>query len=248
MGFLDVLFGGDKSGPKAVDKLMLRVKERYAQPEYRREAMDKLLAMGTRESYSAVLKRFTVVVQSPHWDEEEKRWLADELGTRGDLAKEAVRDFLAVEDHVAFAARTLRKLSPSSEVWLKDLVAALQKRPPEDHRTTVGKAELINQLKDAGDRSVVVAVLPYVNDHADEVQLAAWECCEHHVGDDAEALAAVAEKVREAVADDSRSARVLRHVAGVMSRLKIPVDATKPLPGAVAEDFAVKDGLLVSTR
>jgi hypothetical protein len=248
MGFLDALFGGDKSGPKAVDKLMLRVKERYAQPEYRREAMDKLLAMGTRESYAAVLKRFTVVVQSPHWDEEEKRWLADELGTRGDLAREAVRDFLAVEDHVAFAARTLRKLSPSSEMWLKDLVAALQKRPPEDHRTTVGKAELINQLKDAGDRSVVLAVLPYVNDHADEVQLAAWACCEHHVGDDAEALAAVAEKAREVVTDDSRSARVLRHVAGVMSRLKIPVDPTKPLPGAVAEDFAVKDGLLVPTR
>jgi hypothetical protein len=248
MGFLDSLFGGDKSGPKAVDKLMLRVKERYAQPEYRREAMDKLLSMGTRESYGAVLKRFTVVVQSPHWDEEEKRWLADELATRGELAKDAVRDFLAVEDHVAFAARTLRKLSPSTEAWLKDLVDALQKRPPEDHRTTVGKAELINQLKDGGDRSVVVAVLPYVNDHADEVQLAAWECCEHHVGDDADALAAVAAKARDIVVDDARSARVLRHVAGVMSRLKITVDPTKALPGAVAEDFVVKDGLLVSSR
>jgi hypothetical protein len=248
MGFLDALFGGDKSGTKAVDKLMLRVKERYAQPEYRREAMDKLLAMGTRESYGAVLKRFTVVVQSPHWDEEEKRWLADELATRGDLAKDAVREFLSVEDHVAFASRTLRKLSPSTEAWLTDLVAALQKRPPDDHRTSVGKAELINQLKDGGDGNVVAAVLPYVNDHADEVQLAAWECCEHHTGTDADALVAVAEKAREIVVDDTRSARVLRHVAGVMARLKIAVDPHKPLPGAVAEDFAVKDGLLVSTR
>jgi hypothetical protein len=139
----------------------------------------------------------------------------------------------------------LRKLSPSTEAWLKDLVDALQKRPPEDHRTTAGKAELINQLKDGGDRSVVVTVLPYVNDHADEVQLAAWECCEHHIGADADAVAA---KARDIVVDDARSARVLRHVAGVMSRLKIAVDPTKALPGAVAEDFVVKDGLLVSSR
>lgn len=248
MGFLDALFGGDKSGPKAVDKLMLRVKERYAQPEYRREAMDKLLAMGTAEAYAAVMKRFTVVVQSPHWDEEEKRWLCDELGTRGDLAKDVVREFLATEDHVAFASKTLRKLSPSTEAWLKDLVVALQKRPPEDHRTVLGKTEVINQLKDGGDASIVDAVLPYVGDHADDVQLAAWECLEHHVPAEGEARAALADKARDIVTDDGRSARVLRHVAGVMSRLQIPVDPSKPLPGAVTEDFKVQDGLLVSSR
>jgi hypothetical protein len=248
MGFLDALFGGDKSGQKAVDKLMLRLKERYAQPEYRREAMDKLLAMGSPEAYAAVLKRFTVVVQSPHWDEEEKRWLCDELGTRGEPAREAVRAFLAVEDHVAFAAKTLRKLSPSSEVWLADLVAALQKRPPEDHRTTQGKAELINQLKDNGDHTIVLPVLPYVDDHADEVQLAAWDCLEHHAPESGDGRDALAQRAREVVVDDGRSARVLRHVAGVMSRLKLAIDPTKPLPSAVAEDFKVQDGLLVSAR
>lgn len=248
MGFLDALFGGDKAGPKAVDKLMLRVKERYAQPEYRREAMDKLLAMGTAESYAAVMKRFTVVVQSPHWDEEEKRWLCDELGTRGDLARDVVRSFLAAEDHVAFASKTLRKLSPSTDAWLKDLVVALQRRPPEDHRTVQGKTEVINQLKDGGDATIVDAVLPYVEDHADDVQIAAWECLEHHIPADGAARDALAQKARDIVADDARSARVLRHVAGVMSRLKVAVDPTKPLPGAVAEDFRVQDGTLVSAR
>jgi hypothetical protein len=249
MGFLDSIFGGDKPSAKSIEKLVGRVKEAYAQPEYRREAMDKLLSFGTPEAYTAVLTRFTVVVQSPHWDEEEKRWLCDELATRGEPAKTAVRAFLARADHVAFAAKTLLKLSSSKTEWINDLVVALQARPPEDHRTTQGKTEIINQLRDNADETVVLSVLPYVDDHADDVQLAAWECCEHHypaATDDAKA--AVLDRARHIVTDDVRSARVLRHVGGVMSRLKLPVDPTRPLPPAVSEDFVVADGVLVSAR
>ena len=249
MGFLDAIFGGDKSNQKSIEKLTLRVKERYAQPEYRREAMDKLLAMGTPEAYAAVLKRFSVVVQSPHWDEEEKRWLCDELATRGEPARQAVKTFLAHEDHVAFAAKTLSKLSATPAAYVADLVEALTARTPDDHRTTQGKAELINALRDGGDGSVVSTVVAYVDDHADDVQLTAWDCCEHHydaADDDAKAkVAAVAKAV---VVDDVRSARVLRHVAGVMERKALPVDPSKPLPAPVAEDFVVKDGTLHSSR
>ncbi len=249
MGLLDSLFGGDKSNSKSVDKLVLRVKERYAQPEYRREAMDKLLSMGTPEAYAGVLTRFTVVAQSPHWDEEEKRWLADELATRGEPARAALKAYLAKEDHIAFASKSLSKLSASKQAWLGDMLTALQSRPPDDHRTTIGKAELINQLKDGGDATVVAAVVPYFNDHADDVQLAALDCAEHHLdATDDDTKGAITTALKEILVDDSRSARVLRNVGGAMSRLKIAIDATKPLPGAVAEDFAVKDGVLVSLR
>lgn len=249
MGLLNSLFGGDKSNSKSVDKLVLRVKERYAQPEYRREAMDKLLSMGTPEAYAGVLTRFTVVAQSPHWDEEEKRWLADELATRGEPARAALKAFLAKEDHVAFASKSLSKLSASKQAWLSDMLTALAARPPEDHRTTIGKAEIINQLKDGGDGTVVTAVVPYFNDHADDVQLAAFDCAEHHAAEaDDDSRAALTAALKEVVVDDGRSARVLRNVGGVLSRMKVAVDPTKPLPAAVAEDFEVKDGLLVSLR
>src|SRR5688500_3991164 len=105
MGFLDGIFGGDKPTQKNIDKLVLRVKERYAQPEYRREAMERLLAWGTPASINGVLARFTVVAQSPHWDEEEKRWLVDELVRLGGPARDALKTFLAKENHIAFAAR-----------------------------------------------------------------------------------------------------------------------------------------------
>jgi hypothetical protein len=248
MGFLDSIFS-DKATQKGIDKQVLRLKERYAQPEYRREAMDKLLAWGTPEAYAGVLTRFTVVAQSPHWDEEEKRWLVDELAARGEPAKLALQAFLAREDSVAFAVKALRKLSSSQEQWINDLVAALHARPADDHRTTLGKAELVAQLKDGGGGEVVAAVLPYLGDHADDVQMATIDCVDHHFAaapDDVKA--GVTARLQAIVADDARSARVLRHAAGAMARLKLPVDATKPLAPPVAEDFVVKDGALVAAR
>ena len=104
------LLGGDKPTPKNISKLVNKVKERYAQPEYRRTAMEKLLSWSTPEALDAVLSRFTVVVQSPHWDEEEKRWLVEELAERGQPAKEALTRFLARENHIAFAAKALARL------------------------------------------------------------------------------------------------------------------------------------------
>ncbi len=248
MGLLDSLFS-DKPTPKSIEKLTLKVKERYAQPEYRREAMDKLLTWGTPEALAAVLMRFTVVVQSPHWDEEEKRWLVDELATRGEPAKKALQVFLAKDDHVAFASKALRRLSPSAETWVQDLVGALQARPPEDHRTTQGKAELINQLRDAEAAGVLKVLLPYLADHADDVQMACLEAVEAFHGRAADDdKAAAADVLKAVVADDARSARVLRQAASVMATLKLPVDPAKPLAPAVAEDFIVKDGVLASAR
>jgi hypothetical protein len=248
MGFLDSLFG-DKPTPKAIDKQMLRVKERYAQPEYRREAMDKLLAWGTPEALRAVLARFTVVVQSPHWDEEEKRWLVDELAAHGEPAKKALQEFLAKEDSVAFAAQALRKLSSSQEQWTADMVDALHARPADDHRTTLGKAELIAQLKDQGGVEVVTAVLPYLADHADDVQMATIDCLDQHAASLPEGQRGdVATKLAAVIVDDTRSARVLRHAARAMARLRFAIDATKPLAPVVAEDFVVVDGKLVAAR
>jgi len=248
MGLLDSLFG-DKPNQKSIDKLISKVKEVYAQPEYRREAMDKLLTFGTPEALAGVLMRFTVVVQSPHWDEEEKRWLVDELATRGEPAKQALTVFLGKDDHVAFAAKALRRLSPSTESWVADLVTALQRRPPDDHRTSQGKAELINQLRDAEAKGVLPAIFPYLNDHADDVQMAGLDAVEklHGLAADDD-KAAACDALRAVIGDDTRSARVLRQAAGTMAVLKVAVDPTKPLVAAVAEDFVVTDGVLVSSR
>jgi hypothetical protein len=247
MGLLDSLFGGDKPSQKNIEKLVVRTKERYAQPEYRREAMEKLLAMGTAEALAGVLQRFTVVAQSPHWDEEEKRWLVDELASRGDTAREVLLAFLKRADHIAFAAKALGRLAPSKEALVTDLVAALHARTPEDHRGMQGKAELVAALAETAASVALVAVVPYLDDHADDVQCTTVDALEKlwpaapAAGGEREAAQ---KKLQAVLVDDARSARVLRHTAAAMARLSLPIDPEKPLAPAVVEDYAVKDGRL----
>jgi hypothetical protein len=242
MGFLDSLFGGDKPSQKNIDKLTMRVKERYAQPEYRREAMEKLLAWGTPDALRAVCQRFTVVVQSPHWDEEEKRWLVDELAKRGEAARSVLVEFLARADHIAFAARALQRLVKHDE-YVQDLMTALKARAPEDHRSTQGKAELVAALAETGDARVAEALLPYLADHGDDVQCACVDAYER-LWPKLDQKDGLLRGLQAVVVDDGRSARVLRHTAAAMQRLGLPIDATKPLAPAVAEDYVVKDGKL----
>lgn len=231
------LLGGDKPTPKNIQKLVVKVKERYAQPEYRRGAMERLLAFGTPEALDAVLSRFTVVVQSPHWDEEEKRWLVEELVEKGAPAKEALVRFLAKENHIAFAAQALRQLT-SKEEYVELLLQALKARSPEDYRTAQGKQELIACIADAAGAEVAEALSPYLDDHADDVQCACIDAIEKL------AAASVYPRLRDIVTEDVRSARVLRHAAGAMARLGVEVDPAKPLQPAVTEDYVVKEGKL----
>ena len=250
MGFLDGLFGGDKPNQKNIDKLVLRVKERYAQPEYRREAMVRLLEWNTPESIYGVLQRFSVVAQSPHWDEEEKRWLVDELAGlassgQGTAARDALLKFLSKENSVAFAAKALSKMVSRDE-YIADLIAALRARAPDDYRSTQGKTEIVACLGETDEPRVVEAILPYANDHGDDVQCVVVDSLVRlwpKLADPTPPPQAV-QALQAMVADDTRSARVLRHTASAMHKLQLPIDATRPLPSTVAEDFVVKEGRL----
>ena len=62
-----------------VERLKKAACQRYGQHDPRRDAMARLLQMGSLEAYRAVLSRFTVNCDSPHWDEKEKTWLAARL-------------------------------------------------------------------------------------------------------------------------------------------------------------------------
>jgi hypothetical protein len=238
------LFGSDKPTTQNIQKLVARLREGYAQPEYRRDAMERLIAFNTPEALLGVMQRFSSVAQSPHWDEEEKRWLVDELAHLGAAARAPLQLFLAKENHIAFAAKTLARLD-SKDDYVSDLIAALRARAVDDHRTSQGKAEIVAALGETGDARVVLAIEPYLDDHADDVQCVVVDMLEKLLAKDAPNVdETVLAHFRAILADDTRSARVLRHTAGAVARLKLSVDVTKPLAPAVAEDFVVRDGVL----
>ena len=59
------LFGGNKPTQKNIDKQVTKVKERFAQNDFRRMAMDKLLEWGTPEAYDGLLKRLRLWFKAP---------------------------------------------------------------------------------------------------------------------------------------------------------------------------------------
>jgi HEAT repeat protein len=236
------LFGGAKPTPKNIDKQMTRVKERYAQPEFRRAAMDQLLEWGTPEAFDALLKRFTVVVQSPHWDEEEKRWLSGVLAEHGEEAKAALIRFLAKENHIAYAAKALHRLCTSDDELVEHLIEALKARAPDDHRTVQGKQELVAALGQRASPEQLAVVVAYLDDHSDDVQCAAVDVIKDRQ------VTAGYDRLREMICEDIHSARVVRQAAAAVAALKLPIDPQKALEPAVTEDFVVKEGTLAPNR
>ena len=108
MGLFDIF----KKTPNqsAIDKQVRKAKEQYAQSDYRRMAMDKLFKWDTDESLKGVLERFCVVVQSPHWDEEEKLWLVEEIVSRGDRMMPLLRTFILEKNEVNHALIACQKI------------------------------------------------------------------------------------------------------------------------------------------
>jgi hypothetical protein len=237
MGLLDFL----KSSPStdAIANQVRKAKEHYAQPDYRRMAMDKLLKWDTDESIKGLLERFTVVVQSPHWDEEEKCWLVNEVVTKGERMVPILRDFIFEKNEVNHAIIALKKLVTDQESYSKLLTEALAKRSPSDHRSVQSKREIIGAITDLNNRNLDALLVPYLEDHSDDVQSLTIEALAKSQDP------SITKKLPELLSSEVHSARVLRMAAKVVTEQKIPIEPGLELAEVVAEEYAVKNGYLV---
>ncbi|MEW5849501.1 MAG: hypothetical protein AB2A00_11840 [Myxococcota bacterium] len=241
MGLLDGLFGGGEK--KKVEGLVAKVKQAYAQPEVRQEAMESLFKLGTQEAFKGVLQRFTYVCQSLHWDGVEKKWLVDELAKTGEPVLGPLKDFIHHDDNVNLAVRALEKMVPEADAQAT-LISALTARAPDDYRKTGAKLELIDHL---GTRPVSPelwkAVEPYLQDHSDDVRAKVLEVIEGWKHGEAGAAVAAL------LADDTLSARVHRQAAQTLCALGVKLSPAPTLPPAAAEDYAVDgDGQVVRKK
>ncbi len=232
------LFGSGKITEKDIAKQVARIKERYAQTDYRKMAMEKLLDWNTPESMEAVLGRFSIVAQSPHWDEDEKHWLIDELVKRPDTAKPALQKFVKTGNEVTHAILALSKLCVDRAEFSQILIDALKARSPEDHRSGQSKMELIASFMEHDIPNLPDVLLPYLDDHNDDVQCIALDLVA------SKKLESLYGKIAQILSDVNRSARVLRHSANYVFTLRIPVDMERPLAPEVAEDYGISDGKL----
>lgn len=235
------LFDFFKSSPSqnAIRKQVQKAKEPYAQPDYRRQAMEKLLKWDIEESLKGLLERFSVVVQSPHWDEEEKRWLVQELIKKDQKAIPILKDFILNKNEINHALEALKKILSDDGSFGLFLIEALKKRPAIDHRSVQAKEELIKSIVEIKPKGFEELLLSYLSDHSDDVQCITLDALSDSIDPN------ILENIKKLLISEDHSARVLLKAAGIIAKRKIAISQDINLNHSVSEDFYIKNNLLI---
>ena len=239
MGILDFI------KPKsALEKAAKQVREEYAQPEYRRGAMEKLLDMGTPEAYNALLRRFTVNANGQIADEQEKKDLVDELERAGEKAIDSIEQFIKTETKaLTFPIQALIRIRDKTEA--RDfLLSVLQQYEPLDHRTGLAKVALVDALGTLLEPERASVLFPYLDDHHDDVQASVIEVLEHLAPE------GTSEVLCRLCGSELHSGRVKRHSAQTLAKLSLSVRSHyEAFDSELKEQFILgKKGQLVSRK
>ena len=200
--------------PKSpLEKAKKQVREAYAQPEYRREAMDKLLEIGSPEAITALLGRFTVNASGQIADEDEKRDLVEMLVDAKGKTLDPLKTFIRTQKkYLAFPIRAYVRMVDRTEARAF-LAETLAQYEPLDHRSTQAKTILLASLADLGGEGTAHAIAPYLTDHNDDVQYVAVESLERLENRE------IAGNLTDICTSDEYSARVKRRAADALCKL-----------------------------
>ncbi len=90
--------------------------ERYAQPEARQDAAERLRDIGTPEAIYQLARRFTMTAGNLEQDDQEKRWVRELLVELGERAAPPLRRYLSAHDEITWAISALGALLPAEEL------------------------------------------------------------------------------------------------------------------------------------
>ena len=169
MGLLELIGFGPK-----LQRLQKKMMEKFGPPENRQGAIEELGEMRSEEAVSALLMRYTFRVDPGITDDDEKARVMALIVQTGQTALPAVKKFIMGRDEISWPLRALSDLLPEAEV-VKFLVAVAHKVGTEYSRVPEKKVLLLNALMTHKAPEITTAVLSFLDDMDDEVQIAAAE-------------------------------------------------------------------------
>ena len=170
MGILDI-FGG-KSPERAI-KLKGKVVQKYGGPEARQKAIQQLGEMELPEATAPLLARFTVAVEPATTDTDEKEHVFGLIRARGEAAVDPIRTFLRRNDQASsWAVRLLRDILPADR-FVTAVVEHLRELGEVYTRDPEKKLVLLNESESLEDPRIAPTVMPFLEDMADDVKIAA---------------------------------------------------------------------------
>ena len=172
MGLLDMLGMG---GPEAkVRRLQKKAMQKFGPAENRQGAIEELGGLKTEAAIDALLSRYTFRVDPGITDDDEKARVLALVTQAGDVALAPVKRFISSRDEISWPLRALEGLLPEAEV-VKFLVEVAKKIGGEYSRVPEKKVLLLHALSAHRSPDIAPAVLPFLDDMDDEVQIAAAE-------------------------------------------------------------------------
>ena len=171
MGILDI-FGGGTPAQKA-QRLKAKVTQKYGDPTVRQKAIQQLAELRVPEAVAVLMARFTFTVEPQTTDADEKEQTFQYLCDLGKDAVAPVGEFLRRSEHASsWALRLLSALLPEAEV-IGLATAELDRLGSAYTRDPEKKVVLLNFLTGKSDERIAKAVLPFLDDHSDDVKIAA---------------------------------------------------------------------------
>ena len=210
--------------------------ERYAQPEPRMDAADRLVGIGTPEAIYQLARRFTITSGNLEQDDQEKRWVRDLLIEQGDRAADPLRRYLRGHDEVTWAMDAISKLLPADEL-AEFLFEVLQDGDPVAIRGPKA-VQIVDFLAGLDTGGIAAGVARCLTSSDDTVRIAAVAALRVY------REPATREALLEAfVSDEEDSARVRIAIAELFADLEWEIRGHRP-----GVERVLPDGFRVSSR
>ncbi len=238
MGLFDALFGNRDPG-KQIDKARKRLTDRYRQTYERYEAMDELSRLGTAEALTALLQRFTIRVDGPTVDEEEKTYCYELLRKAGDAALEPIEAFVQKSTAVYFPLRALRDITGDDRA-VDVLLKAMNDCDPGYHEGLERMREIVSNLRDFQHPRVRDALHTLLDSRSDEIRFFALDGLSSYPGP--EVIEAFAKRIAE---DESQRVRAFAAEIAVQQGLDLSPFAETVRAGLGPQYRLGDDGLVV---
>jgi hypothetical protein len=151
MGLFDLFRAGkdkgtsEKAKPSPAAKWANAAGDRRAQNYDRQEALQALAAMGTADAASALLRRFTFLMDPSITDQEEKELAYSGLLRAGREAIEPVRAFAAKAESLAWPMKIMKEILPEDE-YVEELLVWLERWDVEYAKFIDPKLQLLVEL------------------------------------------------------------------------------------------------------
>lgn len=244
MGLLDFFSKGPLS-EKKIAKIAKLACNPFAQPDIRMREMHRLLEDGSDLAYRGLLKRFSSNASGAIADEDEKKFLEDAVVDVGEPIVVPLKDYIRMEKQLSYALRALKRILGTQEA-VPYFLEVLHKHGTESYRSTDAKLQLVWQLaEDLYEEGVFSSLVPFLQDHSDDVRWAVMDLLERVVDEKDISWAGVEESQRllgELITVEEASPRILQRACKILHEREwaIPQDADSLVPDLAESYFLDK--------